>query len=424
MFMTSAVSLLVSTFCLADAPDRPPKLTLDKPVDYIAWYDDFVRRGRTENALDLYKGLYSDGDGQGGIQALEGAAEAQYEKVKARIWEPKDYPELASYLEECEPFLKIATKAVERKDFWQPATPRPERLLDVKLPILSATRHASKALLARSWMRQDDRAAAMIDAYRVTLRMADHMQQGGVQIGGLVGLAERGLVYDNVLAALSTNVIQGKDIAAAYETLRRYDPKSPDWERMITFEWAMVLDTLQYVKHHGSFDILGMEMSVSSPPDPAQTLRFIDEYYATLVSLPGKWAFTARNTQRIGRYCGQQKKRIRNDPFLAKMGLAATRAHQLLVRGETRRRGTLLTLAILEHHHKQGKWPKSLDDLKRKSVKQIRTDPFSGADFIYRLAGDQPVLYSVGSDGKDDGARHNAKWDGGGDYVFWPYPGR
>ena len=91
----------------------------------------------------------------------------------------------------------------------------------------------------------------------------------------------------------------------------------------------------------------------------------------------------------------------------------------------------MLTLAILVHHHKTGKWPNSLDDidpsLKLKGLKTFRIDPHTGKPFRFEIRDGKPWLWSVASDGKDDNARHDPKWGegkDGGDFVFWPYQGK
>ena len=56
----------------------------------------------------------------------------------------------------------------------------------------------------------------------------------------------------------------------------------------------------------------------------------------------------------------------------------------------------------------------------------MRTDPFIGENFGYRLTPDGPTVYSFGENGADDGGVHHPKWGDGAkpgesdDYVFWP----
>ncbi|MEN3001292.1 MAG: hypothetical protein ABDI19_05540 [Armatimonadota bacterium] len=69
----------------------------------------------------------------------------------------------------------------------------------------------------------------------------------------------------------------------------------------------------------------------------------------------------------------------------------------------TRRRLMIAHLLLREYYLREGRYPASLDEL---NLQELAIDPFSGRPLIYRRTGDRYQLYSVGSDGKDDGG-HN-----------------
>jgi hypothetical protein len=86
-------------------------------------------------------------------------------------------------------------------------------------------------------------------------------------------------------------------------------------------------------------------------------------------------------------------------------------------------RGAVETvMAIKQFRDKAGKLPESLDKLQPPFTPASAIDPFSGKPFVYRQTDDGKdfILYSVSSDQKDDGGRHNSDWNKEGDYVFWP----
>src|SRR5690606_29129414 len=63
-----------------------------------------------------------------------------------------------------------------------------------------------------------------------------------------------------------------------------------------------------------------------------------------------------------------------------------------------------------------------LTDLGKKA-KKTSADVFAeDKPFIYEIVAGQPVLYSVGIDGDDDGGMHDPSWSDN-DYVIWPMPG-
>ncbi len=66
----------------------------------------------------------------------------------------------------------------------------------------------------------------------------------------------------------------------------------------------------------------------------------------------------------------------------------------------TRRRLMIAHLLLREYRLREGRYPASLEEL---NLRELAIDPFSGHPFVYRLAGERYLLYSVGLDGKDDG---------------------
>jgi hypothetical protein len=62
-------------------------------------------------------------------------------------------------------------------------------------------------------------------------------------------------------------------------------------------------------------------------------------------------------------------------------------------------------LAIRQYEREHGEWPTSLADLIPGHLGTLPIDPFCDAPLVYRLRGDDFVLYSVGKDGVDDGGR-------------------
>ncbi len=95
-------------------------------------------------------------------------------------------------------------------------------------------------------------------------------------------------------------------------------------------------------------------------------------------------------------------------------------------KGRAHRNASRIILNLHAYHAEHGTWPKTLLDALRTEPPAVRIDPFSGADFGYRLRDGEPVVYSVGINGRDDGGRPPASgpaWASTGDRVFWPPAG-
>jgi len=89
---------------------------------------------------------------------------------------------------------------------------------------------------------------------------------------------------------------------------------------------------------------------------------------------------------------------------------------------------TLLIIAIVRYKQYTGNYPESLDKLKEQGyIKQIPIDPFSDKPITYHKTDNNFLLYSWGSNLKDDDGQiaHDEKgklirFAETGDWVFWP----
>jgi hypothetical protein len=115
----------------------------------------------------------------------------------------------------------------------------------------------------------------------------------------------------------------------------------------------------------------------------------------------------------------------RNPVAVTFMG-SVERAYELMRRTEASRRVTQLIYNVELFKARNGRPPASLDELPAEQIAEIRTDPFSSKDFVYRLAESGPVIYSASANGRDDGGVHSPNWGDrddetkSDDYVFWP----
>lgn len=62
-------------------------------------------------------------------------------------------------------------------------------------------------------------------------------------------------------------------------------------------------------------------------------------------------------------------------------------------------------LACKISRNMNGRYPDHLEDLVPSILDEVPLDPFTGKPLVYRFAGEEVLVYSVGSNGKDDGGR-------------------
>src|SRR5262245_42315332 len=102
---------------------RPPRPSFSgQQVDYIAWYNDFVRQGRPEdaNAFPLYDAICPDADHKNRLLRLRLAFGEEWAKLPEgpRVWTAGESAAMAAYVDECKPYFDIVQRALERKSFW------------------------------------------------------------------------------------------------------------------------------------------------------------------------------------------------------------------------------------------------------------------------------------------------------------------
>ena len=95
---------------------------------------------------------------------------------------------------------------------------------------------------------------------------------------------------------------------------------------------------------------------------------------------------------------------------------------------ETQRRLVIVAIALRRFHKAHGTWPTKLEELVPSQLQAVPLDLMDAKPLRYRLTQEgEPLLYSVGTDGVDDGGKPEAA-SGGSKYwmlgldIVWPQP--
>lgn len=107
---------------------------------------------------------------------------------------------------------------------------------------------------------------------------------------------------------------------------------------------------------------------------------------------------------------------------------AFDRACEIPFRGKASHQATLTILALARWRVEKGEYPASLDRLTAAGLlTDLPMDPFSDKLLIYKRAGDNFILYSLGPNFEDNGGKpatdskgRPRNWLDNGDTVFWP----
>jgi hypothetical protein len=427
-----------------EIPDRPPRLTFDKHVDYVAWYNDFVRRGRDEkdNAYPLYLKLCPDKDGQCGFPEPEGEAQKQFDAATDWVWTKEEFPELAAYLEECEPYFAIFEDALKKPGCWIPADPKLKRIGDMYIPVGYYCKRLIAAMTRRVWMDTPQRGDAMIGHWRRSLRYAEHLDDTSMWMETIRARLCRRDIHDQALAALESGVLAGKELEV-YGLLSTPEVSSDARWRSMMIDWAYALGFVQYCVERGG-------------PDPSkwvsnrQLIEELGYYYTEEIEKIGftfnieralQWIEVSNSTAihlvQTGRFKEIENQIVELQRELWKdistaeifsyrftIGTPGFYSNASSDRDCVHRRGTLLVLSLHAYQNRYAKWPSSLDAvdsaMKLRGFGEATIDPYSDKPFVYKLKDGKPVLYSVGVNGVDDGGVRKARF-GDVDLVFWPY---
>lgn len=284
----------------------------------------------------------------------------------------------------------------------------------------------------------------MRNAMETILRGANHMAQGGTLIEHLVGIAERSLVHRNAMWALEHEIFDEANLESTLNTLRAHDRGGYDPARFIRGEHAFAMDVTQYLfepVNPGDAPKIDLEranyvsgfidgdadrrarFAQMTTDDARASVDAFDTYYRELsdqmrVGYPYvRAADLDATTERF----------LSSTPLMETLVPSLSRAYTLHTRNEASRRATQLAYATHLFKARNGRWPASLDELPAHHAADVRTDPYTGADFGYRLDAAGPHIYSLSEDGLDGGGVHSDRWNdritndaGSDDYVFYP----
>jgi hypothetical protein len=402
--------------CLVLAED-PPLPNPDKPVDYIAWINAQCSKGIKENAADVY------------LEAFDAFVEDKQAAELATRWDPpwRDYErsKLQHWMKRNEKCLERFTAATGMRDCYFELKSETGAMLDARLPMLSPFRDMSRMLAARARLRLDaGETEAAVEDIATIICVGRHLESQPHLISYLVGMAVRALGYE-VLMRLPTMVGEPIDFEMVVKTVRRVDRTPATLKTALEYERIVFLDTLQRscvdTDGDGRLDrirIPGLEDAEYALTEPVASL--VSQHYP----FHERWREMAAGEYAAGLRLHEglrEELKARVHPAICVLMPDFWRAIQLHHRSVALRSAARIILHMHAFKAEHGRWPKDLKETGAPS--SFRQDPFSGQDFVYRLKDGEPLLYSVGENGTDDGgkpATDGKRWSSTGDAILWP----
>lgn len=432
---------LISAAAVAVDTPKPPKPDPAKPVNYIAWINQTMGANVKENAAPFYRQAYDK------FVPFEG----DLGNVTDGPW--SNNPKVSKWLAANREALKLFRQAAAMRECFFPLDEPPSKgdprvdsmLTSVLLPTLQPHRQLCRALIAEGYQawQKGDRKTLIANAVTV-IRSGQHLDNTPILIQRLVGVNAQVMGYEALREALklSDNPDQSaQDVLVQLHQVKVSPVRDPFarallGERLSTCDWCQRLFVAgakpgtwslyaPFVAGAMSEELKSMlgdefeRFSKDLTKLPAigfdATLREVNACYDQIEQWSAKpYAAPAGQTDRIN-------KRIKNNPnpivrtFVSDM----SRARILDDHADAAGRATRLLALMLANYGATGNYPASLDQLKSPELEQLKTDPFSGRDFVYKKQAIAFTLYSAGENFKDDGGRHDESWKTG-DFVFWP----
>lgn len=427
-------------------------------VDYFEWYSQYAVGRPDDNAyyayMDLLPKPWNDDAWKQFRSQFDHMFTRDSDSGPPGPWDPSEHPEWGASSMRVQGLLEGFREASLHEGYATPPTLNDgkeagildgeEVLFNLRLPPLAAHLALGKATLADAWRIGEDGKVSsdrMLDAWETTLRAANHMEQGATIIEDLVSLAERKLAEENARWALEHDVFSADGLETAFDTLRQHDRIERGFELSMRGEHAFSMDMAQYLfspptvdgqpqvnmkKIRAAFDFGDQILSdfARTQPDVASaTIDAIDRHSRKMDELMGIGYPDVRAADI--RAAWEQERHA--SPIAEQLIPSLAGYYKIKAQTEASRRATQLAYATHLHKARTGQWPQALDELSPEYGADIRTDPFTGDYFGYRVTDKGPKIYSFSEDGVDSGGVHSDSWGkvsdndaDSDDYVFWP----
>lgn len=443
---------------MADLPDAPD---FKRTIDYVSWYRrQLPDVSSSRNAYTAYTKFMPNIEGSdlsdadwpsffGMFTMPPGQrASAGMATNGADPWPPGPGPWRAKFhqgwnggFERTKEVLKQYREAAKRKALVAPVKlsgdGKSGRLVSLRFPYTQYQHQCALGLLEGAWQVTDDGKVSigrMRSAIDCNLRTAAQMR-GCMSIDEQAeAVAIRLETYRNVRWAFALGILNEHNASKVAHLLRKIDGERVDCRPAVSGECAKWLDGLQYIfgaggGGKGSFDgnryreITGQSMGGTNrfgigarlETDPIGSGNAIRSGYSAIRSkCAGE--YSAEKATAIRQAFDQMANATQvNRGLLMGGSYPIVGLYNSAGKAEAQRRGTILLAELFAYKAKKGDWPKKLSDLGSDALSGVGDDSYNSKPFTYLRLGDEPYLYSVGPNGKDNGGASD-------DIVMWPIP--
>jgi peroxiredoxin len=389
-----------------------------------------------------------------------------FDRSSHRVWTSKDHPDFAAWLNFNAKPLALVIEASKRPKYYLPMVSSRGNggysgLIACLLPSVQKCRGLASTLCARAMLRVGE--SKYDEAWQDLLachRLGRLVGRGGTLIEGLVGIAIDNVASSADLAYLEAIRDDGRKIESCMNDLQKLPPFPPLADKINWAERFSLLDSIMMVDRHGLkyLEALSDGNAKDANPlaDEIAELILKDIDWDPAMRNANKWfdrmAAAADRTDPMARRKEWQQidHELRNlrakvvesgglgeailnledgkvrgaalgDVIISLVMPATYKIQNATDRRTQTQENVMVAFALARFHCDHGKYPKQLDELAPKYLKQIPQDIFSGKSLLYGRTDSGYILYSVGLNGKDDGG-HGPDDDPSGDDIVIRMP--
>jgi hypothetical protein len=359
----------------------------------------------------------------------------QQRQVMERPWSKEDFPAWAEWLVANEKPLALVVEASRRPKCFAPIVSDNKALWEAPLPGVMARRKLARALVARAMFRT--KAGKVTEAWDDVLacyRLGHLTARGPTMVEMLVGSVIQGLAWNAGQLIGHQPQATAAQTAAMQADLERLSPSLDMADKLNSCERFMAIDEVINIAREGPTRLqkilrlngessgmssiltpavlaavdwnvvlqevnLGYDRAVNAFREPtagarkaaAQEIKKESDRERATMKEPASWQ---RNPSRqFGKMIVAQ--------FLPATVACGVCEDRSIMQFEL----TKLSFVLAAYHKEHGSYPEELADLTPKYIAKVPKDLFNDQELHYRRTSEGFLLYSVGSDGNDDGGK-------------------
>jgi hypothetical protein len=354
---------------------------------------------------------------------------------------------LSEWLKDNRDALEALREGSKRPDFWNEyqsdEIELSKGLVADAMEILPSYRHLAFAMRWQIKYEADkgDIESALSDCVALT-KFGGHLQGHGLLVEQLVGFAIEGLANNTTFRLLERVDVPADILKKVQEEFGKQFGRQ---EPVLSLEAEKVFwyDQIQRTftddgQGGGRMLARGMPYVLTDDwkknlwrfisfdyPDRKEIVASIDKYFGLFAEIVTETPWDLRD-EVINKQIWNE---VNITPIMLKIQIPAhERVGQITWRMKSGREALLTVLAVMRYEKERGGYPAGLDELvKAGYLKKLTVDPYSDGPFVYRKTESGFLLYSFGTNLKDDGGELGLSsrgkprmWMDNGDWIFWP----